>query len=150
MIIIIILILLFLIGFISDIILQYLGTKNKKINLFKPYWDYYGKFNAAIVAGIISMVFGMFFLLISIGLYKLIYSSSVYSLSFVIFSSIMAFILGIIFDILCNYNNWFGKIFRNWYDEMGVINASLWSGGLTFSFLNISTLLITSILIRKK
>lgn len=137
---------MFFFGFFSDIILQKLSYFNRlhKINLFKPFWDYYGYFNAALIAGLISAIFGLLFLIFSIILFQQVFNTSIYTsnLKFLLFSTFCAFLFGIFFDILCNINNWFGLIFRKWYDGMGIIKASLWSGGLTFGFLNFCSLLI--------
>ena len=71
--------------------------------------------------------------MLSIGIYNF-FGLNVKSMSFVLFSTALAFVLGVIIDVLANRGDWLGPTFRKWYDTMGVTDAAMWSGGLTFAF----------------
>ena len=129
-------IVLFAIGFVSDLTMQLIKNSFPRVALFDPYWQYYTPFPAAIIAGIITLVFGGLFLLMSIAIYKGL-KLETKSLSFFLFSVSLAVVLGVILDVLTNYNNWLGYPLRKWYDTMGATDASLWSGALTFLFVSI-------------
>lgn len=124
---------LFLTGFISDLIVQVAAGWSEQINLFRPYWDRYGTIGAAIIAGFISLIFGGLFLLLAIEIYRILDLQIGYD--FIFFSTALGFVLGYIGDVIVNRYNLFGPTLRKWYDGMGIEKAGLWSGGLTFAFI---------------
>lgn len=134
---------LFLIGFISDIILQILAQYSETIGYFQPFWQEYTPIGAAIIAGLITLIFGGLFFLLALTIFQYLGLNSK-TWTFVIFSTALAFVLGFLIDVYTNRGDWLGSAFRLWYDQMGATYAGLWSGGLTFAFtaMFISTLYI--------
>jgi hypothetical protein len=126
-------VILFLIGFVSDLVLQAIGPSYPTINLFEPFWRKYGPIKAAAIAGLITLVFGGLFLIAAKLLYNFL-NLQVDSWSFILFATALAFILGVVIDIYTNRGDWLGPEFRLWYDTMGETDAALWTGGLTFAF----------------
>lgn len=123
---------LFLTGFIGDIGTQLVAKSQPTVNLFAPYWDRFGPFGAAVIAGGITLVFGGLFLLAAIAIYNAL-GLETKSWSFVFFATALAFVLGVIGDVITNRNNYIPPL-RLWYDQMGATNAAMWSGGLIFTF----------------
>ena len=133
-------IILFLIGFISDIFLQIFSTKS----LFKPFWKRYGSFVGAIIAGILTLIIGLMVIPISFEIFKFLKLSTT-TWTFVLFSTALAFVMGVIIDVYTNRGDWLGPTLRLWYDTQGEDKAALWSGGLTFSFV----VFIATVLMKK-
>ena len=130
---------LFLTGFFGDIGTQLVAKRSPTTNLFVPYWQKFGTFGAAIIAGGLTLIFGGLFFLIALELYNIL-KLSTKSWSFVLFATSLAFVLGVVADVITNYYNCIPTL-RLWYDTMGATNASLWSGGLTFAFVAFITAL---------
>lgn len=126
------LVILFLVGFMSDLVVQQVGKHVYQVGLFEPFWQKYGPIGAAAIAGGITVLVGGIFLLISGMIYRY-YDLEMKSWSFVLFSTALAYVLGTILDVWTNRGNWIPSL-RKWYDGMGEENASIWSGGLPFAF----------------
>lgn len=126
-------VILFLIGFISDLFLQWFAQWSEKTNYFRPFWQDYTPIGAAIIAGLITLIFGGLFFLIALGIFRVLGLNDK-SIAFVFFSTALAFVLGYLIDIFTNRGDWLGSSFQLWYSKMGATDAGLWSGGLTFAF----------------
>lgn len=131
-------IILFLIGFIGDFALQGMAQLPpclqilRDIKLYQPFWEDVGRFNAALKAGMITLVYGGAFILVA-GLIWSLLGLRFNTLSFILFATALAYCLGVILDIFTNRNNWLGPEFRVWYDGMGEERAAIWSGGFAFA-----------------
>lgn len=131
-------IVLFLIGFIGDLILQGMAELPpsiqilRDVRLYQPFWDDIGRFNAAIKAGMITFFFGGLFILIAYLIWRVL-GLRTNTLSFILFATALAYCLGVILDVYTNRNNWLGPKFRVWYDGMGEERAAIWSGGFAFA-----------------
>ena len=129
---------LFLTGFVGDIGTQLFAKVSPKAELFRDYWDEYGKFGAAVIAGLITLVFGGMMFLLALALYEYAFRLETKSWSFVLFATAVGFILGVVVDLLANREDWIPSL-RKWYSTVGDTEACLWSGGLTFAFVTFCT-----------
>lgn len=124
---------LFLTGFIGDLGTQLLATVSPKAELFRDFWNTYGKFGAAVTAGLITFVFGGMMFLLALALYEYGFRLKAENWLFVLFATSIGFISGVAVDLIANKKDWIPSL-RKWYSTVGDIKASLLSGGLTFAF----------------
>ena len=122
---------LFLTGFFGDLATQLVSKYRPTASLFDPYWNQFGSIGAAVIAGGITLVFGGLFLLAAMAIFKALRLDTK-SWSFVLFATALAFVFGVIGDVITNYTNAIPSL-RLWYDQMGATDAAMWSGGLTFA-----------------
>ena len=131
-------VLLFFIGFFGDLATQVVAKFSvlpkyfREINAFSPFWEAHGPLLAAVIAGFITMFFGGIIYLTSVGVYNY-FNLNTKGWSFILFSTMLGFVMGVIIDLIVNRNNLIPTL-RKWYTQMGDENAALWSGGLTFAF----------------
>lgn len=121
----------FIVSAISDIVLQYFAFKpnaNSRLKALRPYYNYYGKSAAIVLAGITVCSI----LLIHLFLFKTIFG--VYlptrSIKLIIYFLISSLILGYFFDYVINTLHVFGNTLNEYYK---IKNAYIW-GMLAYFF----------------
>jgi hypothetical protein len=123
---------LFFIGLFGDLGTQLVAKFSEKTNLFSPFWEAYGPLPAAVIAGFITLGFGIIIYSIALAFYNMLGLKND-GWSFILFATSLGFSIGVVIDIFVNRYNLIPTL-RKWYDGMGETNAAMWSGGLTFAF----------------
>jgi len=124
-------VILFLVGFVSDLILQKTPGV-PAIELLKPFWDQYGTYGSAALAGLTTLGAGLVVLTLSY-LFFTVMGVQSNPWAYLLMTLAIAFVFGFFIDIMMNRDNWFGPSLRRWYDGMGEVNAAMW-GGLALVF----------------
>ena len=142
----IILVILFLVGFFGDLILQgmaRLPPSNQileDVRLYIPFWQEHGTMGAAVKAGFITLFYGGLFLLAAYLVWRYVLKLNPRGWPFIIFATAVAYCLGVVLDVYTNRGDWLGPSFRTWYDGMGEERATVWSGGFAFAVTSFATL----------
>ncbi len=129
------LVIIFIISFISDIMLRILAPKF--IPSLVPYFNNHSIIVAGLYAGITIIVATLIMMIINKIIYNTFLPSSLKEI--IIFISI-AFVLGWIIDIIIMKTNIFGDSLKPFYEEVG---AGFW-GAMAFVFALIGTFIITN------
>lgn len=128
------LVIIFIISFISDIMLRILAPKF--IPSLVPYFNNHSIIVAGLYAGITIVIATLIMMIINKIIYNTFLPSSLKEI--IIFISI-AFVLGWIIDIIIMKANIFGDSLKPFYEEVG---AGFW-GATAFVFALIGTFIIT-------
>ena len=117
----------FLVGFMSDIVLNDLSTNYGIVSSLKSYFYKQSILKCAVEAGLTIVLALLITMFISLILFKFIMPYNLFSLSQFL---ILAFSLGYIIDIFIEKNKIFGNRLNEYYKQVG---GGLW-GGLAFVF----------------
>lgn len=117
----------FLVGFMSDIVLNDLSTNYGIVSSLKSYFYKQSILKCAVEAGLTIVVALLITMFVSFILFKFIMPYNLFSLSQFL---ILAFSLGYIIDIFIEKNKIFGNRLNEYYKQVG---GGLW-GGLAFVF----------------
>lgn len=133
------LVILFLVGFISDLVTQQVAKRSSTVALLGPYWEKYTPIGAALIAGIITLGIGGFIIYVTMKFFDLLklpinMTSGPEATLFILAASSFGFIIGMIADLATNRSPSFLPSLDLWYDNVGESFATLWTGGLAFSF----------------
>ena len=117
----------FLVGFMSDIVLNDLSTNYGIVSSLKSYFYKQSILKCAVEAGLTIVLALLITMFVSFILFKFIMPYNLFSLSQFL---ILAFSLGYIIDIFIEKNKIFGNRLNEYYKQVG---GGLW-GGLAFVF----------------
>jgi hypothetical protein len=117
----------FLVGFMSDIVLNDLSTNYGIISSLRSYFYKQSILKCAFEAGLTIIIALFITMFVSLILFKFIVPYNLFSLGQF---SILAFSLGYIIDILIEKNKIFGNRLNEYYKQVG---GGFW-GGLAFVF----------------
>ena len=132
-------ILFFLIGVVSDLVLQ--NMSGYYIRLLQPFWNAYGDLTAASLAGVTTLIGGLLIVyLMSVFFQNLVIGSMPYIINGVIISIIIGFAL----DLGINFSGIFPSL-RLWYTTLGPYEAGFW-GALALVFVFVSGIYLNSLL----
>ena len=118
----------FMIGFVSDVVLQYIPSYHT--SLLVPFWEEHGSLMGAVYAGLTTLIGGALLLEVL----------NMLQITELCPAIVVAFLLGMVIDLLINKSQLFPSL-NVWYDNIGTWEAAAW-GGLALVFVQLFSIFL--------